>query len=265
VSPQLFKLVSQFAVDNVLPISIHAAESRAEKEFIEKGSGLFAEFLASRSIVWIAPKTSTIEYLNRLGVLETAPLLAHCVNIEPEDFELIARTNTKIAHCPKSNAKFAHGVAPFAEFLAHEIKVGLGSDSVASNNTCDILEEARFAALFQRSMNHFVSAEEVLRAATLGGAQALGLENKIGTLETGKQADLAVISLTSPQQQPVFDVYAALVFASSARNVILTMVDGQILYENNVIKTIDEQMLVNQLKETVRKISPSSGIENGEK
>jgi 5-methylthioadenosine/S-adenosylhomocysteine deaminase len=259
VSPQLFKLVTNFALENALPVSIHAAESRSEKEFIEQGSGLFADFLAAREISWNAPKTSTIKYLNALGVLETSPLLAHCVNVDESDLELIAQTNTKIAHCPKSNAKFAHGVAPFAKFLTKNIKVGLGSDSVASNNTCDILEEGRFAALLGRAHDNFVSADEILRAATLGGAAALGLENEIGTLESGKQADLNVISLASPAQQPVFDVSAALVFASSARDVILTMIAGQTICENGMVKTIDEQRAHKQFKETAAKIFDRNG------
>ncbi len=86
-----------------------------------------------------------------IGVLQTTPLLAHCVKVSEGDIELIAESDSRIAHCPKSNAKFGHGIAPLEKFLDKKIRVGFGSDSVASNNTCDILEEARFAALFARS------------------------------------------------------------------------------------------------------------------
>ena len=123
---------------------MHAAESEAEETFMRNGSGVFAEGLKARGIEWQAPGTSTIQYLARHGVLETKPLLAHCINVDDADIELIKQSGAGIAHCPKSNAKLGHGRAPFAKFITSGVKVGLGSDSVASNNTCDILEEARF-------------------------------------------------------------------------------------------------------------------------
>jgi 5-methylthioadenosine/S-adenosylhomocysteine deaminase len=141
-----------------------------------------------------------------------------------------------VAHCPKSNAKFGHGVAPFEAMLDANVRVGLGSDSIASNNVCDLLEESRFAALFARNRperGRTVSAKEVLEAATLGGAKALRLEKQIGSLEPGKQADLAVISLSHQAQQPVNDIEAALVFSSNARDVAATFVAGKRIYQAN--------------------------------
>ena len=136
----------------------------------------------------------------------------------------------KIAHCPKSNAKFGHGYAPFEKFLDAGIAVGLGSDSVASNNICDLLEESRFAVFSARNRHdrkRFVSAREALETATLGGARALGLDGLIGTIEVGKKADIAVISLDHAAQQPIHDVEATLVFSSSGRDVVRTMVNGE--------------------------------------
>ena len=193
----------------------------------------------------------TVEYLDKLGVLETKPLLAHCVNVSDSDIETIAETGTKIAHCPKSNAKFGHGIAPFEKFLDSQIKVGFGSDSVASNNTCDILEEARFAALLARTRNdkkRFLSTKEILETATLGGAKSLGLENEIGTLEKGKQADFIILSLKNPAQMPVSDVYSAVLFSSGGRDVILTIVGGREIYRENIIKTIDEDSIKAEVK-----------------
>ena len=118
--------------------------------------------------------------------------------------------------------------------LDRQLKVGLGSDSVASNNVCDLIEEARFAALIARNRaesGRFISAEEMLRAATLGGAEALDLSDEIGSLETGKQADIAVVSLERNAQRPINDVHTALVFSSSARDVIATFVAGKLVYE----------------------------------
>ena len=183
-------------------------------------------------VEWSSPHCTPIEYLERLGVLSTRPLLAHCVKVSASHISKIKANGASIAHCPKSNAKFGHGAAPFEQFLDAEIAVGLGSDSVASNNICDMLEEGRFASLTARNRDggeRFISAEEILRTATLGGAAAMGMEAQIGSLEAGKQADIAVISLSKAAQQPLNNIHAALVFSSNARDVIATYVAGNLI------------------------------------
>lgn len=239
--PQL-EMISRLALEQRLPVMMHAAESSAEKLFMLEGGGPFAEGLSKRGIEWQAPGISTIKYLKRHGVLETRPLLAHCLNVDDSDLELIAQSDSGIAHCPKSNAKLGHGRAPFANFLKHAVKVGLGSDSVASNNTCDILEEARFATLLARldSDHDRVSAEHALFAATVGGARALGLDRTIGSLAAGMQADITVVGLNGAHQEPVHDPLAALVFASSGRDVLMTMVGGKEIYRDGQVSGVDE-------------------------
>ena len=254
VSPPLFELVTDFALAENLPVSIHAAESKGEDIFVRTGKGFFENFYAERGFEWRITGKSPIQYLHSLGALRVAPLLAHCVRVDDADLEIIHATNSKIAHCPKSNAKFGHGIAPLDKFLEKNLCVGLGSDSVASNNVCDILEEARFAALFQRTRNCFINAEKILKIATLGGAEALGLDDKIGSLEAGKQADLVVISLNSLPQMPVFDPSAALVFASTARDIVLTMVAGRVIFQNGRIALTDEIEWREKLKEVAAKI-----------
>ena len=233
VGSRLFELIAQYAIINRVPLSIHAAESIEEFDLLTKGDGFFSDIYDKFEVEWQSPHCTPIEYLERLGVLSTKPLLAHCVVVSETDIERIASNGAKIAHCPKSNAKFGHGWAPFEKFLDAGITVGLGSDSVASNNVCDILEESRFAALAARNRpnrKRFITAKEALKAATLGGAQALGLDHLIGTLEPGKQADIAVVSLEHLAQQPVNDVEAALVFSSNARDVDLSLVGGREIY-----------------------------------
>jgi 5-methylthioadenosine/S-adenosylhomocysteine deaminase len=118
-------------------------------------------------------------------------------------------------------------------FLDAGIAVGLGSDSVASNNVCDLLEEARFACLGARNREdsgRFITAREMLEMATLGGARALRMDSEIGSLEVSKQADLVVVSLSNVAQRPIHDIHAALVFASNARDVQMTMVAGDVIY-----------------------------------
>ena len=255
VSARLFELITDLALQQNLKISVHAAESKAEEDLMRRGTGSIAALISNLGVRWKSPGVSSVQYLHQLGVLQTAPLLAHCVNVDKADLEIIRETNSKIAHCPKSNAKFAHGVAPFAEFLKHNVKAGLGSDSVASNNTCDLLEEARFAVLMQRASGEFVDASEILRAATLGGAESLGLDQETGSLDAGKQADLCVVAFDSIQQQPVFSPEACLIFASSARAVVLTMVAGETIFDDGVVKTVDESEARAKLRETARKIS----------
>lgn len=235
VSPTLFQHLTDYAVNNRVRLTIHAAESMDEDELLRHGTGFFKDVYKRFGVEWQSPHCSATEYLDRLGVLRAKPLLAHCVTVSASDIELMAKRNSTIAHCPKSNAKFGHGYAPFETFLDAGIAVGLGSDSVASNNICDILEESRFAALTARNRENskrFISAKETLETATLGGAGALQLDDKIGTLEPGKQADIAVVSLTNTAQQPVNDIHTALVFASNARDVLMTMVAGNKLYRN---------------------------------
>ena len=233
VGSMLFEMIAQFSVINRVPIPIHGPEAANETAVMTRGRGLFTEVYARLGREGVSPHCTTIEYLERLGVLSARPLLAHCVEVTERDIERIAANGARIAHCPKSNAKFGHGFAPFERFLDAGIAVGLGSDSVASNNLCDILEESRFASLVARNRpgsERFIGPGEMLRAATLGGAEALGLEDRIGSLEPGKKADLAVISLDAAAQKPIGDTAAAVVFSSSGRDVVATYVNGEPIY-----------------------------------
>ena len=256
-APQL-EMISDFAVAEDLPVMMHAAESLAEEMLLRDGSGSFAAGFSARGIKWPVPALSTISYLARHGILQTRPLLAHCINVDAADLDLIAETGTSIAHCPKSNAKLGHRRAPFAEFLRRQLPVGLGSDSVASNNTCDLFEEARFAVLLARGGTEqasHVTAESAFRTATLGGARALGLGGQIGELQAGCQADFAIVSLAGTHQLPTYDPISALIFSSSGRDVVLTVVAGRELYRDGELVNIDEERLRARLKEISSKLS----------
>jgi 5-methylthioadenosine/S-adenosylhomocysteine deaminase len=271
VSGRQLELISRLALDEHIPLMMHAAESQAEKLFMLEGLGPFAEGLSSRGIEWQAPGISTIQYLHRHGILETRPLFAHCINVDDADLGLIKQSDSGVAHCPKSNAKLGHGRAPFAGFMVHGIKVGLGSDSVASNNTCDILEEARAATLVARlpasenvsgrrplTAPDLVTAEQALFAATVGGARALGRDDQIGALAPGMQADIAVVGLDGMHQQPVQDPFATLVFASSGRDVLLTVVAGKEIYRRGRMSGVDESTFLERLAELRIKIDSTA-------
>jgi cytosine/adenosine deaminase-related metal-dependent hydrolase len=262
VSRRLFEEIARYALDAQIKISTHAAESREEDELMRAGTGFFTTVYERFGVDWASPLCSSIEFLNQTGILATRPLLAHCITVTDSDIEIVAANGASVAHCPKSNAKFGHGYAPFEKIVDAGISVGLGTDSVASNNIVDMFEEGRLAAFASRNRadrRRFVSAEEVLSAATLGGAKSLGLADKIGSLECGKKADLAVINLTNIGQRPVSDIYAALVFSTSARDVSMTMVAGADLYREGRLSTVDEKRIRNRLSEVGEKLrTPAS-------
>jgi 5-methylthioadenosine/S-adenosylhomocysteine deaminase len=253
-APQL-ELIAGFALDERLPVMMHAAETAMEVSLLRDGSGPFAEGLKRRGIEWRAPGMSPIQYLNDHGILQTHPLLAHCILVNDADLETMQQTDTRVAHCPKSNAKLGHGVAPFSKFLEKGIAVGLGSDSVASNNTCDLLEEARFAVLLARTQaDAGVSASQALQSATLGGARALGLAGEVGELREGSQADFAAVSLSGAHQIPSYDPTSTLVFASSGRDTVLTVVAGREVYREGRVTTVDEDRLQVRMNEIAEKL-----------
>ena len=242
--PQL-ELIADLARSEKLPLMMHAAESEAEDLFLREGCGIFAEGLAKRSIEWTAPRSSTIQYLKTLGVLDVRPLLAHCIRVDDADIETLALSGAKVAHCPKSNAKLGHGYAPFARFLESGMTVGFGSDSVASNNTCDLLEEARFALLLSRATHAGVTitASRALEVATFGGQ-----------LKEGAQADLVALSLTGVHQTPNYDPAATLIFSSSARDVLMTVIAGREVYRAGRVTSVDEERLRARIREIAEKL-----------
>ncbi len=256
-APQL-EMISGFALAEQLPLMMHAAESVAETMLLAEGNGSFAQSFASRGIKWQVPALSSIKYLAQHGVLQTRPLLAHCINVDADDLDIIAETQARIAHCPKSNAKLGHGRAPFAEFVRRKLRVGLGSDSVASNNTSDLLEEARFAVLCARAAREqsiTLDAHDALYAMTVGGARAVGFEGQIGELREGCQADFAVVSFAGTHQQPSYNPVSTLIFSSTGRDVVLTVVAGKELYRDGSLAGIDEERLKARMKEIENKLS----------
>jgi aminodeoxyfutalosine deaminase len=257
VSPKLFESLTDFSLSHSIPLSIHVAESEMERELLATGKGAFADLFAKQGLNWNSPRSTSVEYLKRLGVLAAKPLLAHCIMVDDTDIQSIAESDSRVVHCPKSNAKFGHSVAPLQSFLDRKIKVGFGSDSVASNNVCDILEESRFGNLISRTRiekTRLISAKETLRMATLGGAECLGLENEVGSLEVGKQADLIVLNLDNIAQLPISDLYSAILFASSARDIEMTMCAGKELFRNGKTLVFDETSLKAEISAIGKKL-----------
>lgn len=235
VSAPLFRQAVRFAQEHKYPVCIHAAESEAETDLVKNGSGPIVESYRERGIGWNPPYTSPIAYLRDLGILNPGTLLVHCIRLESTDYETLSKQGVCVAHCPKSNARLRHGFMNLKAMREHCIPTGLGTDSVASNNSMDLFEEMRFAASNPCCMNaepDGLSTGEALRMATLGGAEVLGLSNSIGSLEPEKQADVIAVDLSQPHNLPLFSPVDALVLSARAADVVFSMVAGEVLYEN---------------------------------
>jgi 5-methylthioadenosine/S-adenosylhomocysteine deaminase len=171
-----------------------------------------------------------LERLEALGLLTERLIAVHAVHLTPAEIAALARAGSSVAHCPSSNLKLASGFARVAELLAHGVTVGLGTDGAASNNRLDMFQEMRSAALLAKAVAgdaEAMPAHEALRCATLGGARALGLERRIGSIAPGKDADLTAVSLAAPETQPCFDPLSHLVYACGREHVTDVWVRGE--------------------------------------
>jgi cytosine/adenosine deaminase-related metal-dependent hydrolase len=242
VSDDLFRATAALAREMALPMAIHIAESDLEYQYVVHASGTFADGLRRRGIRVSSRASSPIQLLATLGVLDRRPLLIHCVRVDQRDVASIAASQSSVAHCPASNAKLGHGKAPLDELLAAGVAVGLGSDSMASNNRMDMLDEARLALLTQRArLGSFEAPEAVdaLELATFGGARAIGIESIAGTLEAGKQADLAAFSLDGIG--PVYDPVAAAIFSVNGGRARFVAVAGKpLLRDGSLVNAVPE-------------------------
>lgn len=221
VSGALYTAVAAWAARDGLPVAVHVAESRAESELLQTGSGRFADAWRRRGIpLPPAPGRSPVEWLDRHGVLAERTLCIHAVQSGAADLELLALRGCAVAHCPLSNAAHGHGAAPLAGFLSRGIRVGLGTDSVLSVPRLDLLAEARAARALAG-----LDAESALALCTIGGASALGLDGEIGSLEVGKWGDCLVLRAASDTGSP-----AERVLESGPGDVIATFVGGRNVY-----------------------------------
>ena len=211
VSEPLYRAVADFARREALAVAVHLAESRAESELVRDGTGPFAEALRSRGIAVRPQHCSPVQYLLRLGVLQRATgwLCIHCVQVDERDVSDLRTAGVAVAHCPRSNRAHAHGTAPLAALRGAGIPVGFGTDSVVSAGDVNLWAEAGAAGL---------EGEAALRGLTLEGARALRLDGQIGSLDVGKDADLAVFPAT------------ALDRLSPPSTALLTVVAGRVVH-----------------------------------
>ena len=248
---------------------MHAAETAMEVALLREGRGPFAEGLRKRGIEWHAPKVSPIQYLSMImAYWKLDRCWRTAFTLMKQIWRLLNKLKREWRIVRSQMQNSAMVARRLAGCLRQEIAVGLGSDSVASNNTCDLIEEARLALLLARSgtvasdagnevdsRRRWLTADDVFRVATMEGARALSLDGQIGELRAGLQADFAVVSLDRPHQTPSYDVAGTLMFASSGRDVVLTVVAGREVYRDGRVTTVDEDRLRARMKEIAEKLA----------
>ena len=228
-SRELLGKIREKASELNVGVHIHLAESRDMVKGFEEKHGL-----------------SEVEFLNNIGFLNSDVLAAHCINLSTRDMQILSRQGVNVAYNPVANMKLGLGVPKVKDLMGLGVNVGLGTDGAASNNTLDMFETMKVAALAQKALYSnpkVLSAYEVLRMATVNGAKGLGLE-EVGSLEVGKKADIILINLSKPHLKPLHNIYASMVYSARASDVETVIVNGKILMENRKVKSLDESLVM---------------------
>ncbi len=238
VSNQTFETVLTYAEQLGLGIHTHLHETRDEIAQSQAQFGL-----------------RPLQRLAQLGLLGPNFLAAHGVHLQDSEIDMLAEFGCHVAHCPSSNLKLANGIAPISKLLAKGVNVGLGSDGAASNNRLDIFAEMRLSALLAKGLSEdatVIPAHQALEMATINAAKAMGLEDKIGSIEIGKLADLTAVKLSEPIINPCYDPISHLVYTCGREQVSHTWVAGELRYSNGLYANIEPL----ELKEIINTWQP---------
>ncbi len=243
VSDSTFSQINTLSAQLDIGVHTHLHETKAEIAQSEQTHGI-----------------RPLARLANLGLLNSTVTFAHCVHLNQTEMKLLAEHDCSIAHCPSANLKLASGIAPIAEYAKYGINIGLGTDGAASNNRLDMFAEMRLAALLAKGQSGdatAISAHQVLEMATINGAKALNLDDKIGSIEIGKLADLTAVRLSDIETQPCFDPISHLVYVAGREHVSHTWVNGDLKYHKpsgseGAFKNIEPQ----ELQEIVAKWQP---------
>ena len=229
VSDATLERVATYAAELDVPVEIHLHETRDE----------ISESVSTHGV-------RPLERLRRLGLLSPGLIAVHAVHLDPLEIELLTQHGCSVAHCPTSNLKLASGFAPVTEMLKRGLNVGLGTDGAASNNRLDMLSEIRLAALLAKGESGdstSVPAHVALHMATLAGAQALGIDDRTGSLTPGKRADITAIRLSDLELAPLYDPASHLVYVAGREHVTHVWVDGRLRVNDGTLVDIDEREL----------------------
>lgn len=254
--PELFRKVAAFAQDGT-PVAMHLAGSREEYQFVKYGSSMLAndvrDTFDADAPLWLPTGVSPVRYVLQWGIFAVPNIMAvHLTQVDDSDIDVLAGHDVSVAYCPRCNAKLGMGIAPIEKFLAAGLRVGIGTDSPAASNSVDMFEEMRVGLLVQRALlgeEHFIPARQFVKMATLDAARALRIDDRVGSLEPGKQADVIAVDLSESHQIPTHYPYGTLVHTANQENVLWTMVNGEVLYENRTWSRLDHERVFARAEE----------------
>jgi 5-methylthioadenosine/S-adenosylhomocysteine deaminase len=231
-----------------IPVMMHIAEAPSETDYTLRHFG-----------------ARPVAYLERIGFLSGRLIAVHLIQVNDDEIEYLKKHDVGVAHCPQSNMKVAVGVAPIPQMLRSGLRVGLGTDGAASNNDLNLWEEMDTAAKLHKVITGdptVVSARQALAMGTIGGAQAIHMDDEIGSLEVGKYADLILVDLDTFHLVPKYDIYSHLVYAAKASDVTDTIVNGRVLMRNRRLLTIDAQEAKAAARRYGRQVNESLNLGN---
>lgn len=239
-NPKTVQQMAEYTMSIGANMHVHVSETKLEHEECKaRHNGL-----------------TPIQYLNSLGLLDSKTTAAHCVWVEPEDMDIIKEKGVTVASNPISNLKLSSGVCNVPELLRRGINVAIGTDSVSSNNSLNFIEEMKVFAIASKEKYKdptVVTPIETLTAATITGAQGQGRDD-CGKLAVGYKADLIIIDIMRPNLVPVHKMVNNIVYSACGGDIVLTMVDGKVLYKNGVYTTIDIEKTIFEADKATQKI-----------
>lgn len=239
------RAVAEAAAENHSTMHVHVSETRGEVEACRKSHG----------------GRSPVRYLADCGIFDVPTVAAHCNHLDDEDIAILRERGVTVATCPKSNAKLASGICPVTALLDAGVNVAIGTDSVASNNNLNMIEEMRFFNLLQKATTYdptVITPEQTLYAATRAGALAQQ-RGDCGLVKEGFRADLAVLDIDTVYMKPVYNLLSNLVYAASGNDIVLTMVDGKVLYRDGSYPTLDIERIQYECEKSRRRILGALG------
>jgi len=229
-TPMMMHKVRELKHAYGVPFTTHASENQAEVDDVVEQFG-----------------KTPIELLQSYDMLDNGTVLAHCVKLQDHEIAMLSESGTHVAHCPQSNLKLGSGIARIAEMVAAGVNVCIGTDGAASNNDLDLLGEIRTAALLQKGYHEdpeVLTTMQTMEMATINGAKAFGMDRDLGSLESGKRADIVIVDFNKSHLTPNHDVYAHLVYAVNKADVDTVLIDGKVQLENGTLTTLDEGAII---------------------
>ena len=240
-SEELLIKVRELADEYGMGIHIHVSETQKEIHDVSEEKGL-----------------RPFEYLDKIGLLGPDVVAAHSVWLSDEEIQIIRKNDVKVSHNPCSNMKLASGIAPISKLLENDICVSIGTDGASSNNNLDLIEELKTASLLQKVSTldpKVLNSDEAIAMGTIKGAEALGLDSEIGSIEVGKKADIILIDTNSANMVPDSSSLSSnIIYSANGSNVDTTICNGKVLMENKKLTVLDEDEIYAKAKQAIKEL-----------